>query len=240
MSRFKDLFTSQGGITKGALILLFLEAGFSLVFAFLGEEGKGRFAATFAASGFQVWEEGKVWTLGTSPFFEPRLLGLLFHGFLLWTFFPVLERWWGTARFLRFFVAVTLPAFVVGTLTGYLIRSGEAITGLDAFIFAGIVAFGVLYANRPVQFFGVLPMKGKQLAFGITGFVLVFILVQKAWAEGATFATAMAIALLLASGKWNPKLWRLRAQKRRARKHLRVVKGPQKGGHKKDNKKFVN
>jgi membrane associated rhomboid family serine protease len=167
---------------------------------------------------------------------------------MLWLFLPALERWWGMKRFLFFAAYVSIPAVAVGTLVGYWIGgatavkiggvaiAGTPVNGLDPFIFAGIAAYGVLFSKRKVQFFGVLPMTGKQLAIGITLFTLAFILIGQAWAEGAAMATAMIIAVAVTTGKLAPRLWWLKWRQKRVRRHLKVVNP----ADEKKKKKYVN
>ena len=79
-----------------------------------------------------------------------------------------------------------------------------------------------------MQFFGVLPMTGRQLMFGILGFVALFVVLGAKWEEGAAFFAAMGLAALLLSERWSPaaawKRWRVK----RARAHLRSVAPPKK------------
>ena len=235
-----------GGITRGALYLLFATAGSSLVFLISSEAAQADLAAWLIATDQSVWGAYRFWQLVTSPLIETNLISLLFEGLMLWLFLPALERWWGMKRFLVFAAYTSIPAVAVGTLVGYLIGggalvkvggiaiAGTPVNGLDPFIFAGIAAYGVLFSKRQVQFFGVLPMTGKQLAIGITLFTLAFILIGQAWAEGAAMATAMIIALLVTTGKFAPKLWWLKWKQKRIRRHLKVVPGE------KPKKKYMN
>jgi membrane associated rhomboid family serine protease len=165
-----------------------------------------------------------VWTLVTSPFLQPELLSLIFHALILWMFVPTIERWWGTARFLKFAAYTSVTGTVVGTLVGAFLPGNYVIAGLDPFIFSTFIAFGILYADRPVQFFGVLPMTGKQLMIGICAFTALFILIGQDWALGAAYIASMALAWLLVTGKWTPKLWWLRRKQKKVRKHLKLVK----------------
>ncbi len=209
-------------ITRGALYLLFAEVGFSLIYLFSDEALRAQLYRWFAATTENVWLDGKVWTLVTGALWQPDFITLVFHILILWMFVPTLERWWGTKKFLLFALYTSLAGTVVGTAAGFVL-SGGAPTGLDPFIYGSIVAFGVLYADHPVQFFGVLPMTGKQLMFGIIGFVLLFIVLTGAWAKGAGFAAAMLTAWLITSGRWNPRLWFLKWKQQRIRRHLKVV-----------------
>lgn len=237
------------GITKGALYLLFATVGLSLVFLVSTEEAQARMGEWLIATDRSVWQDYKLWQLVTSPLLEPNLISLLFEGLMLWLFLPALERWWGTKRFLLFAVYTSIPAVAVGTLVGALIGGeataaggvavpGVAISGLDPFIFAGIIGYGVLFADRKVQFFGVLPMTGKQLAIGILAFTLAFILIGQAWAEGAAMGTAVAIAFFVTTGRLTPRLWWLKWKQKRIRRHLKVVGGG--AGKKKDGKPYLN
>lgn len=214
----------QMSITRGAMYLLFAEVGLSLVYLLSKPAAQATLTSWLVATPTQVWRELKLWTLVTSPLFQDQFISLIFHALILWMFVPVLERWWGTRKFLLFALWTSLAGTIAGTLAGLALGMAAPITGLDPFIYGAIVAFGVLYSDRPVQFFGVLPLTGKQLMFGIIGFVALFVILGAEWARGAAYAASMVLAWLLTSGKWDPRLWYLRWKHRRARRHLRVVR----------------
>jgi membrane associated rhomboid family serine protease len=226
-------FFAGARITRGALYLLFAEAGLTLVYVFLNAAGRDWFHRHIAASSISVWRDGKIWTLVTGVFFQPQFVSLIFHGLILWMFIPALERWWGTRRFLFFALLTAVSGTTVGTLVGSFLPDETFIVGLDAFIYASIAAYGVLFARHPVQFFGVLPMTGKQLAIGITGFVTLYVLVSGLWADGAAYGFAMGLAWTLTSDHFRPRLWWLTWRQKRLRGHLSVVGD-------KDEKRWLN
>lgn len=211
-------------ITRGALYLLFAEVGLSLVLLLSDEPQRLQILQWLAASASQVWHDYKFWTLVTSAILQPEFISLLFDGLLLWLLLPTLERLWGTRKFLFFALWTSLAATTVGTLFGLLIGSDTPIAGLDAFIYAGFVAYGVLFADHPVSFFGVLPMTGRQLMFGILGFLALFITIGQRWVDGVAYLAAMTLAWLLTSGRFTPRLWYLRYKHKRLRRHLKVVR----------------
>ncbi len=224
----------NASISRGALYLLFATAGVSLVFLISGADAQAKLASWLIATDESIWTDYKLWQLFTSPLLEPQLISLLFEGFMLWTFLPQLEKWWGTKRFLFFAGYTSVAAVAAGTFVGTFLDPvavkvggtaivGYPVGGLDSFIFAGIIAYGVLFADRKVQFFGVLPMTGKQMAIGISLFALAFILIGQQWADGAAMATAMIIAFLVTTGRLAPKLWYLKWKQKRMRSHLKVV-----------------
>lgn len=225
-------FFGRRPITKGALYLLIITSAASLGFLFLrgavGLEARHALEASLFASPAGLWLEGRLWLLLTGPLVEPDFIGLVFQALMLWIFLPALESWWGTKRFIQFAAITSIAAVVVGTLAGLVIAPdpyAPVITGLRAFVFSGIVAYGVLFSQHKVHFFGVVPMTGKQLTIGIVGFMAAFIVIGQQWAEGAGYAGAMVIAWGMASGRLTPHLWYLKAKQRWIRRRLKVVRG---------------
>lgn len=211
-------------ITKGALYLLVISSAASLLFLLAGREVQIELLRWAVASTDGIWREGKLWQVFTGPLIEPQFIGVVFQALMLWIFLPALESWWGTKRFLQFAAITSVSAVLAGTLAGLLLGQNAAITGLSAFVFSGIVAYGVLFSNHKVYFFGVVPMTGKQLTIGIVGFMAVFIVIGRQWAEGAGNATAMLIAWGMVSGRLAPRLWYLKAKQRWLRRRFKVVR----------------
>lgn len=217
--------TSQLRITRGALILLFLQVGLSAVWL-LSEEGvRADMIGWLGASGDSVWREGKAWTLVTAPFLETRFISLVFQALILWWFVPTLERWWGIKRFLVFFAVTTVAGTVAGTLMGLATGRAGLIQGYDPFVYGSIVAFGILYGRQQVQFFGVIPLTGRQLMYGIIGFVALFVVIGQQWELAGAYVASMGLAALLASGQWNPRLWWYKWRHRQVRRKLEVLDG---------------
>lgn len=217
----------RGSITKGCLYLLVGSVALSAFFLISKEEMRFEIARFAAASGQSLWVDFKIWQIFTSPFLQVEFVGLLFQGFMLWMFIPSLERWWGTKRFLKFAAYTSITAVLVGTLATLVIPSvpdATPITGLDSFIYAAIVAYGTLFANQQVQFFGIIPMTGRQLTIGICGFMLIFVVIGQDWAKGAANVSAMLVAWTLTNGNWTPRLWLLKRKQKRIRAKLRVVR----------------
>jgi membrane associated rhomboid family serine protease len=236
-------FASQLRITRGALIVAGLEVGLSLIFLMSDQATRHTIAEYVAATPENVFEHFRVWTLATSPFLELDFIGLLLHVLVLWMFVPTLERFWGTPRFYRFVAVTSLVGTAVGVGVGYLLgQMYVPILGLNPFIDASIVAFGIVYARQPVQFFGVLPLTGRQLMYGYLGFRLLFVVLQQVWVMGAALGAAMLAAAIMTSKRWSPGLaWR-RWRIARARARLTVMQGGQGRGlkPKPDEKKWLN
>jgi len=220
-SRFSGL-----RITRGALIVAGLELGLSLVWLLSDLATRAQLSQWLEATPANVFEHGRVWTLATGAFLERDFIALVLHITVLWMFVPTLERFWGTNRFYRF-VAITS---LVGTLAGcaFGLVTGEmniAISGLNPFIYASIVAFGIVYARQPVQFFGVLPLTGRQLMYGFMAFLALFVVATQAWENGVAFGAAMIAAAIMTSKRLSPALAWKRWRIARARARLKVMSG---------------
>ena len=233
---------SQLRITRGALVVAGLELGLSLIWLLADNATKASLAEYTIATPYNVFGRGRVWTLVTSNFLEPNFVGLILHMVVLWSFVPTLERFWGTVRFYRFVAVTSIVGTLVGTGVGYLLgHTGatfgpEAITGLNPFVYGSVVAFGIVYARQPVQFWGVLPLTGRQLMYGFLAFLSLFVLLQGFWEQGAAFAAAMIAAAIMTSKRWSPGLAWKRWRIARARAKLTVVQG----GKPRDEHKWLN
>ena len=81
------------------------------------------------------------------------------------------------------------------------------------------------HSRQPVQFFGVLPLTGRQMMYGFIGFLLLFVVLQGLWEKGASFAAAMIAAAIITSKTWSPGLALKRWRIARARARLSVIEG---------------
>jgi membrane associated rhomboid family serine protease len=214
------------GITRGALIVAGLELGMSLIWLASDLGTRALLAEWLVATPENVFEHGRVWTLATGAFLELNPIALLLHMTVMWLFVPTLERFWHTPRFYRFVAITSLAGNLAGCAFGYLIGDvGMPMSGLDPFIYASIVAFGIVYARQPVQFFGVLPLTGRQLMYGFIAFLALFVVATQAWENGVAFAAAMVAAAVMTSKRWSPALAWKRWRIARARAHLKVMAG---------------
>lgn len=210
------------------MILLGLQVGLSLVWLMSGNAGRVTIEEWVQATPYRVFEEGKVWTLVTSPLLETNFISLLFTGLMMWMLLPTLERFWGTARFVRFAAITSILGVTAGCLAGFGLGGPHVLAEIEGYspmIYGAVVAFGIIYARQPVQFFGVLPLTGRQLMFGFIGFLVLFIGLQGLWTKGAAFAAAMLAAAIMTSKRWSPGLAWKRWKIARARAKLSVIEG---------------
>lgn len=212
-------------LTRAVAYLIGINVGFFLVYIFSGKATQASMIEWLAITPRSVFMEGHVWKLVTATVFNISGMAFFFDMLMLWLFVPILENWWGPKRFLIFLAATSFAGNLASALVGLSLGPDQVIVGLSPFIYASIAAFGVLFANQPVQLFGVIPIKGKALAIGTVCFLLLFVLLEKAWTEGAGFFTAMALAWVMTSGAFTPQLWWLKWRHKQMRKRFTVIQG---------------
>lgn len=184
-----------------------------------------------------IWR-GEIWRLVTWAFVQTDVFSLLFVGFMLWTLGQQLSYVWSERRFLMRFLGYTLGAGVGTTLLALAFDSASAPhLGAWPVVNALIVAWAMLYPDRQVNIWGVLPVTGRTLALLVLGgTVLAAVMTGKLHGFGgfAPHLVAIAIAWVQARGLGGRRFggqarqwWAEREMRRRA-KHLKVVR---KDGH---------
>lgn len=122
-----------------------------------------------------VWH-GEVWRLVTWVFFEDEPLPLVFTCMLLYWFGRDLAMHWGTARFLRIYVGLTLAVAVVVCLIGHFVWPHEpmAYLGSKAISSALVIAWALTFPEREMLFFFALRVSGRQLLYLELGLTALF------------------------------------------------------------------
>ena len=227
-------------VTRGALAIAGINVLVSLVLLFADKHTNEVLTDAMLATPSGVFEQGHVWTIVTSIFYEQGFIQLILDVLILFLFVPTLERFWGTPRFLRFFAITSIAGMLGGLLAGYALGLDLPIFGLAPFVLAATVAFGVIYARTPVQFFGVLPLTGRQLMYGFLVVYTLMTVLGRQWGFFAAFAAACLAAAILTSKRWSPSLawkkWRIA----RARRRLSVLEGGAKPRPKKRDDGYLN
>jgi membrane associated rhomboid family serine protease len=158
---------------------------------------------------------------------------LLFNLLGLWLVGAMLEQRWGSWPFLKFYLLTAFWGGVAVVLT-YLVFGAEApVLGASGAVDALMIAFGILYPELPIYFFGILPLKGKHFVVLLVGLQLLFAAARLDGVSIAAHVGGMAAGALLVTGLWRPSRLRLRlfgppkpkAKRPAGAPHLRVVPG---------------
>jgi membrane associated rhomboid family serine protease len=129
-----------------------------------------------------------LWPLGSSQFFPWQLftymfmhggLGHLFFNMLaLWMFGMELENTWGSRKFLIYYLVCGFGGGLTNLLVAPLVGQVAPTVGASGAVFGVLIAFGMLFPERPIYLYFLLPVKAKyfiavyiglELFYGVTG-----------------------------------------------------------------------
>ncbi len=180
--------------------------------------------------------EGQVWRLLSWTFLSDSPIGLLFTALMLFWFGRDLAWAWGSRRLLLSWLGFGAASGAVVVLASLLFpRLGAAaFAGPSAPMAALVVAWGLLYPERQLSFWGVVPLTGAMLVWitiGGTVFFAAFYgliaMLPDLAAEGLMLLWFRGLSL---RGAWQSfRIWLGSWRMRRRAKHLRVVKKNGKG-----------
>jgi membrane associated rhomboid family serine protease len=166
-------------------------------------------AQLFAFSGATV-SQAKWWTPITYAFVHGGFVHILFNMVGLWQFGPRVERLFGTARFVRFYVLCALGGaalhWALPLMLPSMQESTASIIGASAAVFGVMYAFAHAWPRTILLFFGVIPM---QVRWYVLGFAALSVLFGVSggnagvahWAHLGGFATAWVLVRLPSARK---------------------------------------
>jgi membrane associated rhomboid family serine protease len=112
-----------------------------------------------------VWGHGFVWQLVTYMFLHGSLWHILMNMFILWMFGAELERTWGSREFTKFYFVAGIGAGIINVLLAALRPStaNVPIIGASGAIYGLLVAYAMLFPERYVYVYFLIPVKVKYL-----------------------------------------------------------------------------
>jgi hypothetical protein len=235
-------FFTFGGRVPASIGLLLAVMLVASVFAW--QSGAFASATAFHPDGLLA---GQIWRLVSWFFVQPEPFGLLFVGLMVWWLGPQLLSVWGERRFLLRLLGITAGASVATTVIAqFWPAAGQPHFGAWPTVNALIIAWAMLYPDRQVNIWGILPVTGKTLALLVVGGTVLYALAGRGGAGFGGFMlhfTAMGIAFALSRGFWPGTFFRdaqRRMQERDTRrraKHLKVIR---KNGDEGDRSRWMN
>ncbi len=118
-----------------------------------------------------VWKEYFLWQLGTYIFLHGGVFHLLFNLLALWMFGGELENYWGSKKFLRYFLFCGIGAGICTVLFTPEIYQRAPVIGASGAIYGLLLAFGWLFPNRLIYIYFLFPIRAKY-------FVVIFGLIE--------------------------------------------------------------
>jgi membrane associated rhomboid family serine protease len=141
------------------------------------------FALNPLAEGFNF----QVWQLITYQFMHGSFTHILFNMFALWMFGMEIENYWGTKKFLTYYLLCGVVAGLFQLFLTPILGSAAAVTiGASGAVYGVLIAFGLMFPNRLIFLYFLIPVKAKYLI----GFLIVleFMLVDSAQSNVAHLA----------------------------------------------------
>jgi membrane associated rhomboid family serine protease len=110
--------------------------------------------------------QGRIWQVVTYMFLHGNIGHILFNMLALWMFGTELERLWGTRTFLRYYgvvgVSAAISTILVSSLLPFAARTFYTTTiGASGAIYGLLLAYGLLFPNRPILLYFVFPIPAK-------------------------------------------------------------------------------
>jgi membrane associated rhomboid family serine protease len=115
---------------------------------------------------FALWPVGHgfwPWQVVSYGFLHFDFNHLFFNMLGLWMFGGELEQVWGQKRFMVFYFASVIAAALTQLVVNFLLGSGAPTVGASGGLFGLLLAFAMLFPNRIILLFFVIPMRAKWL-----------------------------------------------------------------------------
>ena len=118
------------------------------------------------------------WQLLTYMFIHGGFWHLFFNMLALWMFGSELEHLWGSRRFLVFYLLCGIGGAATNLLVAPLLGQVAPTVGASGAVFGVLLAFGMMFPDRPIYLWLLLPIRAKyfiaayiglELYFGVTG-----------------------------------------------------------------------
>ncbi len=106
-------------------------------------------------NGFQIWQ------LVTYLFMHGSFMHLLFNMFALWMFGLELENEWGSKKFLTFYLLCGVGAGLSNLLVPVFGLPAAPTIGASGAVYGVLLAFGMMYPDRPIFIYFLLPIRAK-------------------------------------------------------------------------------
>jgi rhomboid family protein len=103
------------------------------------------------------------WQLFTYMFLHGGIGHLFFNMLALWMFGMELENVWGSRKFLVFYLLCGLSGGLANLLVAPLIGQAAPTVGASGAVFGVLIAFGMMFPNRPIYLYFLLPVRAKYL-----------------------------------------------------------------------------
>jgi len=151
---------SFGGSVPPVVKALLLANAAVFTFQLLAESlAKTRLDQIFGLIPYDVTHHFFLWQLASYLFLHGGIFHLALNMIALWMFGGELEETWGSERFARFYFVTGIGAGLCSVLAGW--NSYIPIIGASGAIYGLLAAYGILFPDRTLLLYFVVPIKAK-------------------------------------------------------------------------------
>lgn len=108
-----------------------------------------------------------IWQLFTYMFLHSGLWHILINMVVLWMFGSEIERYWGRKEFLGYFFITGIGSAILTTVFTH--TSTIPIVGASGAIYGVLLAYGMMFPNRTIYLYFLIPVKVKYFVMFIGG-----------------------------------------------------------------------
>ncbi|MGB2959781.1 MAG: rhomboid family intramembrane serine protease [Bacteroidota bacterium] len=114
------------------------------------------------------------WQLVTYLFLHGGFWHLFFNMFALWMFGMELEHAWGSKKFLLFYLLCGVAGGIANLIVAPMVGQAAPTVGASGAVFGVLLAFGMMYPDRPIYLYFLLPIRAKYFIAAYIGLELFF------------------------------------------------------------------
>ena len=143
-------------------LLISNTAIFIFTFLFQGIPAVRAISGLLALTPRAVVEMLMVWQLATYMFLHGGFSHIIWNMLALWMFGADIERTWGAARYLRYYLVCGVGAGVCVVIANYAVGSPDVATiGSSGAIFGILLAYALLFPTRTILWGFLIPIQAK-------------------------------------------------------------------------------
>jgi len=118
-----------------------------------------------------ILSRGYIWQLATYMFVHGGFWHIFWNMFVLWMFGTEIENYWGRREFIKYYFITGIGAGIITFL--FNINSTVPVVGASGAIYGILLAFGMMFPNRYIYFYFLIPIKAKYFVIfiGIMTFI---------------------------------------------------------------------
>lgn len=107
-----------------------------------------------------------VWQPVSYMFMHASIDHIFFNMFALWMFGYILENYWGTQRFLVYYLVCGVGAAAVNMAIAALTGTVHPTVGASGAVYGILLAFGMMFPNERIYLYFLMPIKAKWFVIG--------------------------------------------------------------------------